>query len=197
MKVFLSLVLFMVALAVPASATEIDGGDLIESVSVSDPASLDDPSDPAVAQNVATAPEAVSEDEASDPAPLASSDFSGGYYFVCDCVLGYDLKFYVPLEWAVDIFALTDSGSLVNMSNSTCYAYCPNYPDYTFQCNRFGEFTYRSSNYNSVDLHITEISESNITFLDNEVKRISDSDILFLIAAMVLLFGFVGLIRWR
>lgn len=107
------------------------------------------------------------------------------------------MKFYVPLEWASDVFALSGTGSPVNMSTSTCYAFCPDYPDYTFQCNRFSEFTYRANNYNSANLNISKIGDTNITFLENEGKRLPDSDILILIAGISLLFGCVSLIRWR
>lgn len=172
MKELFFLALFVVSLAVPVTATELNEDTLNEPVSFGDTSVLVDPSDPAVTQDPVSDPAPIAEDEASDSAALASSDLSGGYYFVCDCDLGYDLKFYVPLEWASDVFALSGTGSPVNMSTSTCYAFCPDYPDYTFQCNRFSEFTYRANNYNSANLNISKIGDTNITFLENEGKRL-------------------------
>lgn len=132
----------------------------------------------------------ATEPAATEPvAALAESyDLSGGYYFICDCDLGYDLKFYVPVEWAFDAFALNASGVLVNMSTSTCYAYCPEFPEYSVSCSRFSTFTYRSNNIYT-DLNISDISDTNINFLDNEVKKPSDSDMLLVIAGLIFVFG--------
>lgn len=131
-------------------------------------------------------------------APYAGSDsLAGGYYFVCDCALGSNVKFYVPLEWAHDVFTLDRSGAPVNLSNTTCNAFCPAFPDYTFSCSRFGTFTYRASNYNTTDLRITNISDTNIEFLEDDTQLPSDSDMLLLIAALIFVFGACGLILRR
>lgn len=115
MKELFFLALFVVSLAVPVTATELNEDTLNEPVSFGDTSVLVDPSDPAVTQDPVSDPAPIAEDEASDSAALASSDLSGGYYFVCDCDLGYDLKFYVPLEWASDVLL-----SLVLALRSIC-----------------------------------------------------------------------------
>lgn len=198
MKELLFLALAMAVLAFPVNATEVDGGSVDGTAAVSDPTTVTDSSDSGSETDPSEDPVEAASDPA-DPVALASdSGLAGGYYFVCDCVLGYDLKFYVPLEWAHDVFTLDSSGAPVNMSTSTCYAYCPDYPDYTFSASRFGKFTYRATNYSTTDLDITKISDNNISFLEDEVKRLSDSEILFVIACMIFVFGGVALLRrWR
>lgn len=198
MKELFFLALSLAVLALPVSAANVDGSDVDGTTAVSDPAAVTDPSDSGTEADPSENPVEAASDPA-DPVALADdSGLAGGYYFVCDCVLGYDMKFYVPLEWAHDVFTLDGSGAPVNLSTSTCYAYCPDYPDYTFSASRFGNFTYRASNYNTSDLQITKISETNISFLEDEAKRLSDSEVLFAIACMIMLFGGVGLIRrWR
>ena len=181
MKNFLFVILFVAALVVPVRAAP-DGGVIDATVAT-------DPTDP-VDQEAPLETTAIPETMEEAAAPFAvSGSLAGGYYFVCDCALGSDLKFYVPLEWAHDVFTLDRSGALVNLSNTTCYAYCPTYPDYTFSCSRFGTFTYRASNYNTSDLLITNISDTNIEFLEDESRTPSDCELLFLIAAMVFIFG--------
>lgn len=181
MKHFLFIILCVAALAVPVSAAPDEGVvDGILAVDATDPA---DPEAPLASTPVSETLEEVA-------APFAvSGSLAGGYYFVADCALGSDLKFYVPLEWAHDVFTFDRSGAPVNLSNSTCNAYCPSYPDYTFSCSRFGTFTYRASNYNTADLQITDISDTNIQFLEDESVKPSDSDLLFLIAFLVGIFG--------
>lgn len=179
---FLCVCMCLVLLAVPVAAAEVNGDAVLD---VTDPADVTD-----VPEEVGTT--------GDDTSPFSAGDvLSGGYYFVCDCDLGYDIKFYVPVEWAHDVFALDRSGALVNMSTSTCYAYCPSYPDVTFSCSRFGTFTYRSSNYTTTDLMVTEVSDTNLDFLDDEGIHLSDSKVLVLIAAMIFLFGAFFLIRRR
>lgn len=118
---------------------------------------------------------------------LITGSLSGGYYFICDCSLGDGLKFYVPLEWAHNALAIDSSGAPVNMSTSTCYAYCEDYPSYTFSCSRFGTFTYRSTDYSTTDLEVTNIADTNIQFLEDESYRLSDYDMLVLIASLLFL----------
>lgn len=167
MEKFLFFVFTFLALVCPVSAV-YDGGTVIDGIIQGTdpivPLAPVDPSDPEPVEEVS-----------QDPAALAGSDlFDGGYWFVCDCALGSDLIFYVPVDWADGQFTLSSSGAPVNMSNNTVYAFCPSFPDYTFSASRFGTFTYRSSSYNSQDLNISKISDTNIDFLDDGSKRLSD-----------------------
>lgn len=181
MKNFLFILLCVAALAVPVYAAP-DGG-VVDGNVVSDGIAAVDPEVPMESTEASLAVE----EEAS---PLAvSGSLAGGYYMLVDCALGSDVMLYVPLEWATDVFTLDRSGAPVNLSNSTCYAYAPAFPDYTIQCSRFGTFTYRSSNYNTMDLMIMEISESNIRFLDDTAPLLSDRELLLLIFVVLFLFG--------
>lgn len=187
MRNFLFIILCVAALAFPVHAAPDEG--VVDAIVATD---ADDPVDPASGLEDS----AVYENLEAGVSPLAGvSTLAGGYYFVADCALGSDLKFYVPLEWAHDVFTFDSSGSLVNLSNTTCNAYCPAYPDYTFSCSRFGTFTYRATNYNTTDLQIRNISETNIEILEDESRRISDSDLLVLIAALIFVFGWVFMFR--
>lgn len=181
MKNFLFLFLCVAALAIPVHAAP-DGGVVDGNVAI-DAATELDPETP-----MESSPSSVALAEEASPLAVSGS-LAGGYYFVADCALGSAVKFYVPLEWAHDVFTLDRSGAPVNLSNSTCYAYAPAFPDYTIQCSRFGTFTYRASNYNTSELQITNISETNIEFLEDETQRPSDSDMLFVIASLVFMFG--------
>ena len=189
MKNFLLLLLCVAALAFPVHAAP-DGG-VVDGNVVSDGAAAMDPE-----TSLESTPSPVALEE--EAAPFAvSGTLAGGYYFVADCALGTDVKFYVPLEWAHDVFTLDRSGDPVNLSNSTCYAFAPAFPDYTIQCSRFGTFTYRATNYNTSDLQITNISDTNIDFLEDETQRLSDSELLLLIACMVFIFGTVFILIRR
>lgn len=191
MKDFLFLVIFCLVLAMPVAATNTDGGDLDGTVSSSDPAVSADNTD-ATESTLAT-----EETQAGINALAVNDSFAGGYYFVCDCALGNDLKFYVPWDWANDVFTLNSSGAPVNMSNSTCYAYCPAYPNYTFTCSRFSTFTYRSSgsSYSTSDLNITDISDTNISFMMDESFHLSDSDLQALSCALIFLVAAILIIK--
>ena len=181
MKNFLFIFLCVAALAIPVHAAP-DGG-VVDGTVATDAASELDPETP-----LESTPSSVALEEEASPLAVSGS-LAGGYYFVADCALGSAVKFYVPLEWAHDVFTLDRSGAPVNLSNSTCYAYAPAFPDYTIQCSRFGTFTYRATNYSTSDLYITNISDTNIEFLEDETQRPSDSDVLLLIAALVFVFG--------
>ena len=186
---FLFLVMFVLVLAIPAYAANVDGGVVDDGAAANSnpavPLAEVDPADPEPAQEGSQA-----------PAALAGSDlFAGGYWFVCDCVLGYDLTFYVPADWADGQLTLNSSGAPVNMSNNTVYAYCPDFPDYTFSAARFSTFTYRASNYNTVDLNVTSISDTNIDFLDDGSRRLSDYQLKVLSCALVFMVAVILIIK--
>ena len=170
MKYLITFVVAVALFAVPVSAAELDATEPV----------------PTVADDVITnIPDEL-------PVPLLiSGDLSGGYYFVCDTSLGNQMKFYVPVEWAHDAFAVDSSGALVNMSTNTCYIYCPELSTYTFSAARFGTFTFRATNYNTTDLEITNITDTNIEFMDDEAVHISDSNVL--LGILFVLFLFLGL----
>lgn len=181
---FLFAIIACFILAVPAYANDSFGGDL-DGSALSDPTDVLISSDPTVETDSASDPVVLEADEENISALDISGTLAGGYYFVCDCALGSDVKFYVPLEWAHDVFTLDSSGAPVNLSMNTCYAFSPQFPDYTISCSRFATFTYRQSNYSTSDLNISNISDTNIQFMEDEGFHLSDSDILVLIAGLL------------
>lgn len=131
--------------------------------------------------------------EAASPWSL-SADFNAGYYFDANCVLGNNLRFYIPADCAVDCISISDpkdgSFEVVNLSNSRIYAYCPSNPSLTIYADRFGQFVY-SDRTQVRALNITSIQDSNISFLRDAPQAIPPQR-LFLIAIVVLiLFGLV------
>lgn len=132
-------------------------------------------------------------DTPEDAVPFAAvSGLSGGYYFVCDCALGNSVRFWIPADFAVGSIAL-NNGVLVNMTNSTIYLYCEQYPSYTFMASRFSGFQYRAtsgSNYYSLNIH--NVTETNISFLDDEPQAVSTNTLLIVLCVIVLLLGLVS-----
>lgn len=148
-----------------------------------------DESIPVVSETVPSDTEPVGQIQLGDPALYTiGGSLSGGYYFDCNCSLGNGIRFYVPVEWAQDAFAIDSSGAPVNMSSSTVYAYCPAFPEYTFSASRFNTFTYRGDGLQSTELRVTSVTESNIDFLKDTVSYPSDQEILILIFCL-LFFG--------
>lgn len=146
--------------------------------------------------------DAVAPDPVDDaPILYASGGIVGGYYFVADCALGQGVKFWVPADFAQGSITMDSSGSLVNMTNSTIYLM----PDdsslnsvYTIQAPRFSSFLYRrdSSGYTWSDLNISNISDTNISWLDDTVQAVPSSSYFVLIAS-ILVIGFLALFAFK
>ena len=146
--------------------------------------------------------DAVAPDPVDDvPVLYASGGIAGGYYFICDCALGNDIKFWIPADFARDSITVDSSGSLVNMTNSTIYLM----PDdttinanYTIQAPRFSSFQYRrdASGYVWSDLDISNISDTNISWLDDTPQAVPISRYFVLIAS-ILVIGFLFLFVFK
>lgn len=95
----------------------------------------------------------------------------------------------LPLE--VDASALIVVGDrIVNMSNSTIYLYCSEFPGYTFSASRFGPITYRESNasgYQSVELIVSDAAV---------VKQDPDSVFTFCVLFVIFLSAVFCFHRW-
>lgn len=133
----------------------------------------------------------------TDAVPIlyASGGIVGGYYFVCDCALGDGVKFWVPADFAVGSITLDSSGALVNMTNSTIYLM----PDdsrlnsnYTIQAPRFSSFLYRrdASGYSWSDLAISNITDTNISWLDDTPHALPLPSYMVIVIC-VLILGFL------
>lgn len=124
--------LFFGLFAFPASA--------VEDPSVpSETVDLPDSSGPPVSEAVSSAP-------SRSPSPASAGDsglVSGLAYFYINSNLG-QIHLYVPVGVAGDCLRLS-SDKLVNMTNSSIYLYCPEFPNYSFWANRFQGVQYRES----------------------------------------------------
>lgn len=130
---------------------------------------------------------------------LAAGELAGGYYFVADSALGNGLRFYVPAEFASGSLTYDSSGYLFNLTTSSIYLYCPDYPDYTIYAPRFSGFQYRTSNssgYTNVDLKVANVTDTNVELLQDDPVLLPDLQVLlimlFVVAAVVavaLIFG--------
>lgn len=78
-----------------------------------------------------------------------------------------DLSFIFP-EGISSSTLVLDGQFLRNMSNSTVYLYCPQFPDYTFSASRFGTVGYRPNNgsYQTVELIVQSVEDPVPSFED-------------------------------
>lgn len=148
--------------------------------------------------------DAVFPDPVDDvPILYSSGGIVGGYYFVCDCALGDSVKFWVPADFSVGSITIDSSGSLVNMTNSTIYLM----PDdsslnsnYTIQAPRFSSFLYRrdASGYSWSDLAISNITDTNISWLDDTPRALPlPSYMVIVICVLILGFLLSGFLKRR
>lgn len=135
--------------------------------------------------------------------PTSAAELSGGYSFTCDCALGDDITFYVPASYAQGCLTYNESGYLFNISSSTIYLYCPDYPDYTFSASRFAIFQYRtSSDYGTSyqALNIRNVTTSNVEIFSDDPSLLHELDVLtvFLVLCDVGTFAvvFLLLLKW-
>ena len=181
-----------------------------EPVAVTEPVATDPPTvnlSPDAVDDISSAvgaavADAVSPDPVDDaPILYASGGIVGGYYIVADCALGQGVKFWVPADFAQGSITMDSSGSLVNMTNSTIYLM----PDdsslnssYTIQAPRFSSFQYRrdASGYGWSDLDISNISDTNISLLDDTPQAVPISRYFVLIAS-ILVIGFLFLFVFK
>lgn len=130
---------------------------------------------------------------------LAAGELAGGYYFVADTALGNGLRFYVPADFASGSLTYDSSGYLFNLTSSSIYLYCPDYPDYTIYAPRFSGFQYRpasGSGYTYVDLNVHDISDTNVELLQEDPALLPDTKVLLImvfvaaaVIAVALIFG--------
>lgn len=118
----------------------------------------------------------------------SAADLQGGYYIVCDCALGNGVRLYVPSSAAEGSFTYDANGCLFNISSATVYLYSPDYPSCTISASRFSGFKYRFSGYDSADLNITNVTDSNVQIY-SENPALADEWDVFSIIQLVLLMG--------
>ena len=125
--------------------------------------------------------------------PALGAELSGGYYVVGDSAIGQDLTFYVPSDYATG--SLTYSGGyLFNLTSSSVYLYCPDYPDYTIYAPRFSVFQYRTNdNYGTTyqPLNLRSISDSNVEIFEDQPSDALSDGLLskIIVACFVILAG--------
>lgn len=140
----------------------------------------------------------ISNSMGSDSAiPYSNEELSDGYYFVCNCVLGDNLKFCVPVEFAVGGFAKADTGELINMtSNTFSTTFRSGRKTYIITAPSMSYLTYyemRSlpdgESIQTFDLNETVI-DSNMSFLHDTPQAVPDSTYWIVLIAVCIL-GFL------
>ena len=124
--------------------------------------------------------------------PVLGAELSGGYYITGDSAMGNDLTFYVPSDYASGSLTYDSSGVLFNLTASSIYLYCPDYPDYTIYAPRFSQFQYRAgtgSGYSYVDLNLKNISDSNVEIYEKDPPLLHGTDAVSLMILAVLIVG--------
>lgn len=124
--------------------------------------------------------------------PVLGADLAGGYYITGDSAMGQDLTFYVPADFASGSLTYDSSGNLFNLTNSSIYLYCPDYPEYTIYAARFSGFQYRQSSgagYQYKDLKLRNVSAANVEILeDSPTRTFSDNTLLYVILVVLIIF---------
>lgn len=120
--------------------------------------------------------------------PVLGAELAGGYYITGDSSLGKGLTFYVPADYAAGSLTYDSSGNLFNLTSSSIYLYCPDYPEYTIYASRFSGFQYRrSSGYDYVDLRLSNVTDTNVEiFEDSPAPAVNSNFLLVMILAVVI-----------
>ncbi len=114
--------------------------------------------------------------------PDPGTDFAGLAYFDVKSNLG-SIRLYLPQGVSKDAVQLQD-GMLYNVTNSTLYFYCREYPGYTFSASRFQNVSYRASNYDTQDLTVTEVTASGMV-IDDYFDYVIIFCLVFIALAMI------------
>lgn len=145
----------------------------VEVFTLSDPAL--DPADQIAVESTGSEIDVSTSDPVSDSGAVVlaagaeESDLSGLAFLDISCNLG-KLRLYLP--YGTDLSAVTVSDSRIyNLTASTLYLYCPDYPGYTFQASRFNTLQYRtgsSSSYMEITgVTLTSSGQSSGTVMDH------------------------------
>lgn len=124
--------------------------------------------------------------------PVLGAELAGGYYITGDSALGNGLTFYIPASFVSGSLTYDENGYLFNLTSSSIYLYCPDYPDYIIYAPRFSVFQYRTdSSYGSsyVDLNLTNITVANVEILEESPSLMLSQDKLLIMILAVLIIG--------
>lgn len=133
--------------------------------------------------------------------PVLGSELAGGYYITGDSALGNGLTFYVPADYAAGSLTYDEDGYLFNVTSSSIYLYCPDYPDYTIYASRFSGFQYRpstsSGSYSYTDLNLTNVTVTNVEILEGSPSLVLGSDKILIMILAVLIIGVCSFVVLR
>lgn len=123
--------------------------------------------------------------------PTLAAELDGGYYMVGDSALGQGLTFYIPADYAAGSLTYDSSGYLFNLTDSSVYLYCPDYPDYTIYASRFSVFQYRrnTGGYSYEDLNLRNVSEANVEIFKKDPSPLHGADTVSIMILAVLIIG--------
>lgn len=132
--------------------------------------------------------------------PVLGAELAGGYFVTGDSAMGNGLTFYVPSDYAQGSLTYDSSGNLFNLTSSSIYLYCPDYPDYTIYAPRFSGFQYRQSSgsgYTYQDLNLRSITDTNVEILDDSPALALGSDKILVMILAVCIIGVAAFVLLR
>lgn len=151
-----------------------------------------DPDDPAAvsAETISITTEAVYMAVPEDNVYPPSAPLMGGVYLDVDTQQLGELLIYIPTAYQYRSFTKTTAGAPVNITVSTISGYTYDGNDYNIRWSSFGRAQYRpvSGSYSYQDLDITEITNTNVVFVESieDLPPVPDADMLSLISIFLL-----------
>lgn len=179
----------------PSESIEEDSSEVTIPVVDLSPDTLD-----AISQAVE---QALADSSAPEVPVNFSTEYTDGYYFICDCVLGEDLKIYVPVEFSVGSFAISDTGALTNMTLKSFETTVRiGHKSYTVKASSMGGLMYSENKFlgggtiEFFDLN-ENVKESNISFLHNTPQAVPNSTYWIVLISIIIILGCLFCFIWR
>lgn len=132
--------------------------------------------------------------------PVLGADLAGGYYITGDSAMGMGLTFYVPTDFANGSLTYDSNGNLFNLTSSSVYLYCPDYPEYTIYAPRFSGFQYRQSSgagYQYQDLNLRNVTATNVEIMEDSPSLALGSEKILIMILVVCIIGVAAYVILR
>lgn len=130
--------------------------------------------------------------------PPSADAVLSGYYFYCNCNLGDDIRFWVPVEFGIDKLS-RDGDNVINMSSDTLVLLADSLDPsldltgYRFYAGPMSTIVYTAPGEPGLthNLVISSFHDSNINFLTSDINTITTSQFFILLISVIFIFGFL------